>query len=142
MLSYELEEKVLQYVNYEISLEQLEDWLVPRLPAFLVFSDSSDSDVVAAIELSLAEISDGIRTEDELRDLLFDVLRKDPTTWLLYPSDRSQIDTSSSINKTRWTTGIFTSSTSPITSGTSNATTSDVQLAPRALFTAVVVDQG
>jgi hypothetical protein len=79
MLSYELEKMVLQYIRCEITIEQLEDWLVPRLPVFLRLPHSSDSDVVAAIELGLAEMSDEIRNEAEFREFLSDVLREHST---------------------------------------------------------------
>jgi hypothetical protein len=100
MISYELRDMILQYVESIITVEQLEEWLVPRLPALLKSPDSTDSDVVAALELGLAEMSDGIRTEDELRRLLLDVIREQTTTLNVYPADQPQFDMTSSSNQT------------------------------------------
>ncbi len=74
MLSHELRDKVLQYVNAEITLEELEDWLVPRLPEYLTFQPSTDAEVAGAIELGLAELSDCLITEDDLRRSLAHML--------------------------------------------------------------------
>ncbi len=76
MISSELRIMVLQYINSEISFEQLEEWIVPRLPVFLSDPNSVDADIVSAIELGLAEISDGLRNEEEFRELLNDELLK------------------------------------------------------------------
>lgn len=74
MISYELRNTLLQFVNSELDVEQLENWLVPRLPILLASPVSSDADVIAAVELGLAEINDGIRTLDEFRSGLSEVL--------------------------------------------------------------------
>jgi len=99
MFSYELLEKVLKYVNNEIDIEQLNDWLVPRLPNFLSSLDTPDAIVADAIELGLAEMSDGIRTEDEFRSLLQDVIREHRAVLDFSPVDqRSQLDMTKSSN--------------------------------------------
>jgi hypothetical protein len=99
MLSYELRDMVLQFIDSKITIKQLEEWLVPRLPVFLKFPDSSDANVVAAIELGLAEISDEIRTEDELRKLFQDAIQR-PTVLAFYPVNQSVHLTSESSNQT------------------------------------------
>ena len=76
MISLELRDKVYQFVEGEISATQIEEWVVPRLRLFLESVESADADVVAAIELGLAEMSDGIRTEVQFRDLMKQVLRE------------------------------------------------------------------
>jgi len=76
MISFELRDRVYQFVDGEISAAQLEEWMVPRLRLLLESVESADADVVAAIELGLAEMSDGIRTEAQFRDLMKQVLRE------------------------------------------------------------------
>jgi len=78
MISLELRDRVRQFAYGEISATQLEEWMVPRLRRFLASVESVDADVVAAIELGLAEMSDGTRTSDEFRDLMKQVLLEHP----------------------------------------------------------------
>ena len=100
MLSLELKDKVLQYIDSSITLEQLEDWLVPRLPIFLRKSEAADADVVAAIELGLAEISNEIRTELEFRSLLTKALRGQ-TAVLVYPPQIRQTESTATAQTVR-----------------------------------------
>jgi hypothetical protein len=79
LLSCELKDKVLQYVEREITVEELEDWLVPRLPLYATREDTPDSDLSAAVELGLAEMNDGIRTEDEFRCFVATAVRQAET---------------------------------------------------------------
>jgi hypothetical protein len=74
MISSELYNKVIEVIDNQIDIKQLEEWLVPRLPIFLAEPDSAD--VVAAIELGLAEMSDGIRTKEEFSELLLDTIQE------------------------------------------------------------------
>ena len=74
MLSYEFKDVIFEFIQSNITVQQLEEWLVPRLPTLIKEQDSSDADVVATIELGLAEMSDGIRTEEDFRKLLFDAV--------------------------------------------------------------------
>lgn len=90
MLSSELRERVLQYVDSLMPMSGLEEWLVPRLPLYLEFPDTADADVAAAIELGMAEVSSGIRTQDELRSYLLDVLREHSAVVAFFPSGRDQ----------------------------------------------------
>jgi hypothetical protein len=76
MLSYELREQVLDYINNHIDLESLEDWYVPRLRQFLKDPDSADAEIVAAIELAVTHLAGGVQDEDEIKDILWDVLSK------------------------------------------------------------------
>lgn len=74
MLLLVLRNTVLQYVESEISLEQLEDWYVPKLPSLIDDAGSAEANLVAAIELGLAELSSGIVTENELKAYLVEAL--------------------------------------------------------------------
>lgn len=74
MLSYELREQIIGYVHDEISLAQLEEWYVPRLSYFLEFPHSDDAEMIAAVELALAEVADGLIDEAEARSSLKEIL--------------------------------------------------------------------
>lgn len=76
MISLELSDKIYEYIYTEITLEQLEDWLVTKLPDFLKQFDSTDADIVSAIELGLAEINNQNWTEDKFRAYLKDALQE------------------------------------------------------------------
>jgi hypothetical protein len=62
MISNVLREKVLELFEEKISIEEMEEWLVPQLPALISNPDSDDADLVSAVELGLSEMSEGIRT--------------------------------------------------------------------------------
>ena len=76
MISAELHDVVRRFVDAEFSIGGLEDWLAPRLPLFLQFPHSPDARVVGAIELALAEYSDGMRDEASLRSYLRQALAR------------------------------------------------------------------
>ena len=100
MLSSELKEKIIEFIETEITLEQLEEWFVPRLPIFLRSPHTTDADVVSAIELSLAEVQEEIRTETEVRDYLKEVLSEQDTIEVSFPSKPSWKVENSSSNQT------------------------------------------
>jgi hypothetical protein len=60
-----LRSKVLDLVNQRISATDLESWLVHQLPNIISNPDSIDSDVVSGIELCLAELHSGIRSQED-----------------------------------------------------------------------------
>lgn len=74
MAEYEFFEKINQYIDGDISLEQLEDWYVPRLPTLIDDEDSAESNLVASLELGLAELSSGVQSENELKEYLSEAL--------------------------------------------------------------------
>jgi hypothetical protein len=63
----------------EINYEELEEWLIPQLPSLLSNPNSDDADIIADIELCLAELSDGIINELEFRHNIQDELLKHQT---------------------------------------------------------------
>ncbi|MDI7274918.1 MAG: hypothetical protein QME94_02960, partial [Anaerolineae bacterium] len=69
----------------QIGIEELEDWLAPRLLRFFQSPSSPDARMAAKIELGLAELDDGTITEDELRERLRDALRQQSTVALFVP---------------------------------------------------------
>ena len=72
MLTSELFDIVDQYLERVISLQELEEWLVPRLPFFFKLPYSGVEELVATIEVGLADISDGTISEEEFRQSLRD----------------------------------------------------------------------
>lgn len=85
MLSFMLKEKVLAFLAGELTLQELEEWYVPRLPLLVTNLESVETELVSALDLGLAEMNDGIRTEDELRILLVETIRKWETKWADLP---------------------------------------------------------
>lgn len=79
MLSSDLREKAVQYIEAEITLEELETWYGERVPDFLLDPDSEDADFVAALELALAEYYDDYRTEEEVKNFIRDLLSEHET---------------------------------------------------------------
>jgi len=69
-LTSEIFRKVFQYLDGKISVEDVEDWLVPHLYEFLTLPPSSASELAGIIELGLAEISNGQSSEEDFRSLL------------------------------------------------------------------------
>jgi len=79
MLTPELKQKIIDYLRQEISLQELEEWMIPYESHFLADPDSADADAVSAIELCLAEWSNGLRSEENVRRLLREVIEKHET---------------------------------------------------------------
>ena len=104
MLSNELREKLLDFSEKAISIEQVEEWLVPRMPDFLQSPYSADSDVIAAFELGLAELDSGTRTEEEFRSLVKEALQEHRYAWAFYSVGASQHTLSGSTSTTLITT--------------------------------------
>lgn len=100
MLSYELYDKVMQYIVGEISVSELEEWLVPRYPFLLRDPESDDSDLIGAIELGLAEMGSGIRTEEELKEELKDEIHGKTILVGGVPGQGSSVQTTSSVVNT------------------------------------------
>lgn len=63
----ELHQAIQQYLNRRVSLDELEKQLVPHLPYFFGEPPPEGADLVATLELVVAEYRDGILSEDELR---------------------------------------------------------------------------
>lgn len=74
MVSAEFRDQVVKYVTGRITLDELEDWFLPRVFDLIVDPYSDDASLVGAIELCLAEMQDGIRSERDTKALLGSVL--------------------------------------------------------------------
>jgi len=79
MLSLEVRDMIARYVSSEINLEELENWVIRHLPALAADPQSDDTAMTAAVELCLAEYSDGIRSEAEIRRYLREALLENIT---------------------------------------------------------------
>lgn len=97
MISSELLEKLFQFVDREISTAELEEWIIPRSFSIMADPESDDSDILAAFELGLVDMSAGSITEEEFREILRQEVRsKTETVWAEYPETNVHIVTGSS----------------------------------------------
>lgn len=94
MLISELQEQVFRYIDGIVSLSNLEDWYVPRLP-MLVTSPYTE-ELVSTIELGLIEIGSGLKSEGEFKELLQEFIREHNTIRIQYPETDIVISTSAS----------------------------------------------
>ena len=93
MVTSELLRKIHLYLEGQTSIKEFEDWYVPQIPLFLAFPPSRITDLIATIELGLAEMSSGILSEDGFCHSLRDFLREDTTILLCYPNEFSMVST-------------------------------------------------
>ena len=85
MFTIELIDKISRYIENEIKLEELETWIVEREPILISDPDSVDASLVAAVELCLAEFSDGVKSEEEIRTYLRNALQEHNTIFIEIP---------------------------------------------------------
>ena len=97
MITSELLSVIDEYVEGVISLVELEDWLVPRLSSLfrLPLTEPDATDLAAAVELGLAEMSNQAKTEDEFRKMLKTLLQGIISVRVVYPPDRVTVTASS-----------------------------------------------
>lgn len=84
MAEYEasgLLEVVYAYLDESISLRELSEYLIPHLPRLFSLPEAADADLAATIELGLAEISAGHRSEDGFRQMLMEYLVEQGISW-------------------------------------------------------------
>ena len=60
MISSELYEQVVLFIDDEISLRELEDWYAPRILHYFDSPYAGDDELIATIEHALAELTAGI----------------------------------------------------------------------------------
>lgn len=100
MLSLDLRDKIARYISSEISLEELENWLVQNLPNLASDPQSDDTSLAAAVDLCLAEFSEGLRSEDNIKQYLRDALNELNTVYIYYiTGDYAPIMSSSSTSE-------------------------------------------
>lgn len=82
----ELDRQVARFVDGEISIHQLYEWIVPRLPRDL--GDSPICDIYYKVLMALVHIEDGVETEGEVRAQFarqlcgYDTYSASKTVWL------------------------------------------------------------
>lgn len=97
MINPDFLEMIHQYLEKQITISELEEWLVPREPFLLREPESDDSDIIGVIELGLVDMSAGSIAEDEFRNQLRQEVRsKTETVWAEYPETDFRIVTGSS----------------------------------------------
>jgi hypothetical protein len=87
--SIEIFAMVNDYIERKIKLRDLESWIVSMLPIYLSNTNNAASDLASIIELGLAEVHAGIRSERGLRKLLTQHLIGNPVKFESYPCDIS-----------------------------------------------------
>lgn len=96
--SIEIYSKVNNYIEHRMTLRDLESWLVYMLPTYLLNPSSSAAQLAGTIELGLAEIRAGIRTERSLKRLLMKYAGHNPISSEPYPYDPTMNETISSVS--------------------------------------------
>ena len=98
MFTSELFDVVDQYLERIISLQELENWVVPRLPIFFKLPYFGGEELITEIEMGLAEIGDKTLTEEAFRSSLRDFFNRQITFTISYP-DISKEDFEGSSNQ-------------------------------------------
>ncbi len=75
-IASDLVQKLDDYLRGRCSLWDLESWLAPRLRQYIANPNSMEGRLAGAIELCLAEMSDGIRTERSTKKALASFLKE------------------------------------------------------------------
>lgn len=96
MLIGDLMSVVYNYLDHALSLEQLEDWIVPRLPLVFEVPESPVAKLAGSIEFGLAEIGEGLIDEEEFRKRLEAAIQQQETLVFFHPADSPIIETASS----------------------------------------------
>lgn len=81
-LSMELASKLNEYISRRIKLHDLEAWVVPRLPILIAEPESEVEKLASAVELCLAELSAGLRSERSIRSYLSGLINSNPIVWM------------------------------------------------------------
>ena len=98
--SFEIVSKVTDYVVREITLWELESWLVTKLPIYLDNPSSDEGKLAVLIELCLAELHDGILAERGVRSVLAKYMAGLHLRWFEYPETESSNLTSTTTSVT------------------------------------------
>lgn len=93
--STELSSRLMDYLERRISLGELESWVAPRLPVFLDSPDSEAARLAGAIELSCAELGDGLRSERSIRLSLRRYCAQQKVRWVVPSSEPEKSTTES-----------------------------------------------
>lgn len=69
-ITSEIYRNTIRYLNNEIQLSDLENWIVPNLDKLLLLPEGPERDLAGEIELGLAEMINGHLDEHEFRETL------------------------------------------------------------------------
>lgn len=89
----EIYSKVSEYIGKSLTLSELESWLVQMLPIYLLSPDSDAAKLAGTIELGLAEIQAGIKSERSLRNILSKYILENKIVYRYYPHQISVTET-------------------------------------------------
>lgn len=98
MLSSQLRDQVHEFIDSHMTTRELEDWIVPRLEYYLQNPHTRDAELVAAVELGLVELGQGIATEGDLRADLREFMQHDVSI-LVQTRGSGTMATTSSVNR-------------------------------------------
>lgn len=87
-------ERVRSYLDGQIPLSNVDEWIVERVPALAPPRRDAVSELASRIQLWIAELSQGHREEAEVRTLIDDYLRQRKT--LVFFAVSSYADSASS----------------------------------------------
>lgn len=73
---YAFYEKVKAYLRGDLSIEELDRWIVEQLPSLMPPRDDAVSELAGLIQLWVSEVNQGHRAPDEVRSLLQEALRR------------------------------------------------------------------
>ena len=99
MISLQLKNIAYEYLESEIDLDELQSRLAPNMLTLISDPQSADADLVAEIQLGIAEISNSIISEGQFRNELRKELEKHTNAFLRH-SESSYTDTSSQNQQT------------------------------------------
>lgn len=86
MLTTDFLAKVHNYLAGSLTLEDLEAWIVPRLPALYALLPSSSTKLIDEIEFGLIEIDAGRLSELDFRQALQKAISEQPV-FVQYPEE-------------------------------------------------------
>lgn len=73
-ITFEIYKKAIEYLNNEIRLSDIENWLLSNLGQILSLPPCAARDLAGEIELGLAEMSNGHRTESQFVSMLSNLI--------------------------------------------------------------------
>lgn len=89
MKTFEFIDQIYRFLKDEISLRELEEWMVSNLRSLL----KDNPGLVASVELALAEYSDGIRDLNGVKRYLYSSLEEFNTIFISCPQTNEEIKT-------------------------------------------------
>jgi hypothetical protein len=101
MISPDLKAKISEYVASRISLADLEEWMAPRSTGFYEDPYSLEAKLTGQIDLALIEISNGLMSEDDLRQVLATEIARESGLVVVFRADSYPVTGSSSVTVTQ-----------------------------------------